>query len=214
MNRLKITGLKLHTYPSAPPPLDLQSGRLPLCTRLLLMPVVYHNLHKPTISISKFLFKINVISLITLCYVFTLFYKNTFQSNHPCILCKTVCILRVYYMYITCNLSPSLMYKPLTLLHFHASGKTQKPYTFAFSCNVQGSQFLNNYSFVANLLAHALSEHSSSTRSQCLCGFCFHLYIMGILPTKSFSILYHLTSLQAFCKYADEQNPVLSPYTT
>ena len=142
MNRLKITGLKLHTYPSAPPPLYLQSGRLPLCTRLLLMPVVYHNLHKPTISISKFLFKINVISLITLCYVFTLFYKNTFQSNHPCILCKTVCILRVYYMYITCNSSPSLMYKPLILLHFHASGKTQKPYTFAFSCNVQGSQFL------------------------------------------------------------------------
>ena len=161
MNRLKITGLKLHTYPSAPPPLDLQSGRLPLCTRLLLMPVVYHNLHKPTISISKFLFKINVISLITLCYVFTLFYKNTFQSNHPCILCKTVCILRVYYMYITCNLSPSLMYKPLTLLHFHASGKTQKPYTFAFSCNVQGSQFLNNYSFIVNLLAHALGNHRS-----------------------------------------------------
>lgn len=157
MNRLKITGLKLHTYPSAPPPIYLQSGRLPLCTRLLLMSVVYHNLHKPTISISKFLFKINVISLITLCYVFTLFYKNTFQSNNPCILCKTVCILRVYYMYITCNLSPSHMYKPLTLLHFHASDKTQKPYTFAFSCNVQGSQFLNNYLFVANLLANTLS---------------------------------------------------------
>lgn len=159
MNRLKITGLKLHTYPSAPPPLYLQSGRLPLCTRLLLMSVMYHNLHKLTISISKFLFKINrnFIDYPVLC--FTLFYKNTFQSNHPCILCKTVCILRVYYMYITCNLSPSLMYKPLTLLHFHASGKTQKPYTFAFSCNVQGSQFLNNYSFIVNLLAHALGNH-------------------------------------------------------
>lgn len=33
-------------------------------------------------------------------------------------------------MYITCNLSPFPMYKPLALLHFHASGKIQKPYTF------------------------------------------------------------------------------------
>nr|DAN21934.1 MAG TPA_asm: hypothetical protein [Bacteriophage sp.] len=34
-------------------------------------------------------------------------------------------------LYITCNLSPFLMYKPLTLLLFYTNSKLVKPHMFA-----------------------------------------------------------------------------------
>ena len=92
------------------------------------------------------------------------------------------------------ELNPNLTYNTFCQIPgyfiFMQVAKHKTPTYFAVFCNMWEFLILNNY-----LLYNTLSDHSFSTRSQCLCGFCFHLYITGILPTKSFSILYHLTSL-------------------
>ena len=115
------------------------------------------------------------------------------------ILCKIVCILRVYYKYIA-SILLSNFYSNLRTLTVKI--RTIKPRKHRIS----GVRFYQ--------LADTLSHHGSSTGFQCLCGFCPLLYIIGILPSKIISILSGLSPIYSLFKYADEQKPVSLPYAT